>query len=109
MAIDKIDQEFGELMQYMEAEQAVDDLLVAVKMLIQAERMDPGIVRRQFVADALGLLICSMPATCASVAEGNPDLADHQQRQGAVRVALAMLFDLIPDSLALSAANAHRC
>jgi hypothetical protein len=110
MAVDKIDQEFHELMQFMEAEQAVDDLLLAIKMLIQAEKMDAGLVRRQFVADALGLLIQSLPAAWDSVCEANQDLTNDHQRQGAIRVAMAMLFDTLSvNHLALAASNAHAC
>jgi hypothetical protein len=106
MAMDQIDREYRELMTFMHAEQQVDDLLNAIRMIIAAEKMDEGLVRRQFVADALGQLICSLPAAWASVIEANPELTADYQRQSAIRVALAMLFDSAPDNnMAIAAGN----
>lgn len=101
MKPDKIDAEFRQLMAAMDAEQEANDLLLAVQMLIHGDKVPPGVERRQFISDALGLLIRSVPAAWESIGAANPDLTNDDQRQGAVQVALAMLLDLPPISRAV--------
>jgi hypothetical protein len=110
MDIENIDGEFKMLMDVMDREQQMDDLLVAIKMILESEKMAPGLDRRKMVADALGMLTQALPAAWASVCEANPDLSNDHQRQGAIRVALAMLFDTLSGTHHLAlAANAHEC
>lgn len=102
MELDTIDGEYRRLMDVMDAEAQANDLLLAVQMLINADKVPSSIERRQLVADALGLLIRSVPAAWESVAAANVALTNDDQRQGAIAVALGMLFDVPPISRAVA-------
>jgi hypothetical protein len=91
--LDSIDREYQQLMEVMQAEDQAEALLRAVQGLIDAEKLPPGRERRAIVAASLELFIRSLPSAWDSIAEA-PDLTNDLQRIGAVRMALAVLFDL---------------
>jgi hypothetical protein len=95
---DQIDKEYRQLIEVMQAEAQAEQLLHAMQKLFDAEKLPRGADKRAFVSAQLCHLMMSMPAVWESVIDGNPNLANDQERAGAVGLSLGLLFGLIGES-----------